>query len=358
MPPWKPKAGFGEFRDEPRLTDAEIATIAAWVEAGTPEGDRADLPPPRDFPEGGWQLGEPDLVLTMVDDFEVYASGRDIIRQFVIPTGLTQDKWVTAVEFRPGNPRVAHHAIFFTDSTGRARQLDAEDEQPGFSRFGFIPSGGIGGWAVGTLPRPLPDGTGMRLTKGSDLVVQMHYHPSGKPEKDRSSLGLYFAKGPVKKQVAGFPVFGWRFQWPAGEERIKTTGRFRVPVDLHAISVFPHMHMLGRDFKMTATLPDGTVIPLIEIEDWDFNWQQAYLYKSAIALPKGTMVDLVSHADNSAKNPVNPHSPPRQVNFGEQTTDEMCIGFVGCTVDNDGELFDLLRLRREGQQRPTGNRGF
>lgn len=350
MPPWKPVGGFGHFRDEQRLSDEEIATIEAWVKAGMPEGAPADLPPPRQFPEGGWQLGEPDLVLTMTEDFEIHATGRDIIRQFVIPIGLTEDKWVTAVEFHAGNARVAHHALFFTDSTGRARQLDAEDPQPGFSRFGFIPSGGIGGWAVGTQPQPLPEGTGMRLPKNSDLVVQMHYHPDGRPERDRSSLGVYFAKNPVKKQVAGIPVLGFRFQWPADDGRIKTTGRFRVPVDVHAISVFPHMHMLGKEFKMTATLPDGTIVPLIQIDDWDFNWQQAYFYKDPIALPAGTIVDLESFADNSSANPVNPNSPPRLVTFGEQSTNEMCIGFIGCTADNDAELLDLIRLRRLRRQ--------
>jgi peroxiredoxin len=357
MPPWKPVHGIGEFRDEQRLTDAEIATISAWVEAGMPEGNPGDLPPPRKFAEGGWQLGEPDLVLTMTEEFEIHATGRDIIRQFVIPTGVTEDKWVTAVEFHPGNPRVAHHAIFFTDTSGRARQLDAEDDQPGFSRFGFLPSGGIGGWAVGTQPQPLPDGTGMRLQKNSDLVVQMHYHPSGKPERDRSSLGIYFAKSPVKKQVAGFPVFGFRFQWPADDGRIKTTGKFRVPVDVHAISVFPHMHMLGKEFKMTATLPDGTVVPLIQIDDWDFNWQQAYFYKDPIPLPAGTIVDLESYADNSSANPVNPNAPPRLVTFGEQSTNEMCIGFVGCTADNDADFLDLLRLRRPRLRAQAGGDG-
>jgi hypothetical protein len=349
MPPWKPVAGFGEFRDEQRLTDGEVETIAAWVRADLAEGARDDLPSPRQFPTGGWQLGEPDLVLTM-EEFEVYATGRDIIRQFVVPTELQDDKWVTAVEFHAGNARVAHHAIFFTDTSGRARQLDAEDPEPGFSRFGFAPTGGIGGWAVGTQPQPLPEGVGMQLAKNADIVVQMHYHPTGKVEKDQSSLGVYFAKSPVKKPLATIPVFGWRFQWPAGEERIKTTGRFRVPVDLHALSVFPHMHMLGREFKMHATLPDGSVVPLIQIDDWDFNWQQSYMYKSAIGLPKGTTIDLESYADNSSKNPVNPNNPPRAINFGEQSTDEMCLGFVGCTVDNDAEYFELLRLRQQRRQ--------
>ena len=350
MPPWKPVAGFGHFRDEQRLTDDEIATIFAWINAGKPEGNPSDLPPPREFPSGGWQLGEPDLVLTMTDEFKIYATGRDIIRQFVIPIENKEDKWVTAVEFHASNARVAHHAIFFTDSSGTARKLDEADPEPGFSGFGFIPSGAIGGWAVGTLPQPLPEGTAMKLPKNSDLVVQMHYHPSGKPETDRSSVGVYFAKTPIKKQVAGFPIFGFRLQWPANDDHIKTTGRYRVPVDVHAIDVFPHMHMLGKEFKLTATLPDGTVVPLIQIDDWDFNWQQAYFYKEPISLPAGTLVDLESYADNSSRNPVNPNSPPRTINFGEQSTDEMCIGFIGCTVDNDAEFMNLLLNRRSGQQ--------
>ena len=293
MPPWKAVPGFGEFRNERRLTDSEIATIAAWVEDGCPEGDRADLPPPREFPSGGWQLGEPDLVLSMSEEYEIYASGRDIYRHFVIPTGLTEDRWVTATEFRSGNPRVAHHAIFFTDTTGRARRMDADDPQPGFGRrLGFMPREHIGFWAVGTEPAPLPDGVGMRLPKGADVVLQVHYHPSGKPERDRSSLGIYFAKKPVEKEFFFLPVIGWRFQWPAGDDHIPATGRLVLPADIHAISVFPHMHLLGKEFKMTATLPDESTTPLVYIREWDFNWQQFYTYQSPLALPKGTRIEV------------------------------------------------------------------
>ena len=349
MPPWKPVAGHGEFRDEKRLTEAEIATIAAWIEAGMPQGDPDDLPPPREFGAGGWALGEPDLVLTMPEEYEVHATGRDIIRHFVIPSGVEEDKWVTAIEFHAGNSRVAHHAILFTDTTGSARKYDELDPQPGFGQRGFFITN-IGAWAVGTQPTPLPDGVGQRLPKGADIVLQMHYHPSGHAEKDKSAIGVYFAKQPVKKQLAGLPVFGFRFVWPEGEDRIKTTGKITVPVDCHAIQVFPHMHMLGKEFTMTATLPDGTVQPLLRIDDWDFNWQQFYSYKSPIALPKGTVINLESYADNSSRNPNNPNTPPKSITFGEQTTNEMCIGFLGCTVDDDSEFREIIPFRRARQR--------
>ncbi len=355
MPPWKPVAGFGSFRDEQRMTDAEIATVVAWIKAGMPEGAAGDLPAPRDFAADGWILGEPDLVLTMPGEFAVHGSGRDIIRHFVIPTDLSEDKWVTAVEFHAGNSRVAHHAIFFTDTSGSARRMDEADPQPGFGRGAFFVNN-IGAWAVGSQPNPLPDGVGTRLPRGADVVLQMHYHPSGRPEKDRSSLGVYFAKKPVEKQLAGLPIFGMRFIWPEGEDRIKTTGKFVVPVDTHAVSVFPHMHTLGKEFKMTATRPDGSVENLIRIDDWDFNWQQFYFYKQPVPLPKGTVIELESYADNSPGNLSNPNSPPKTVTFGEQTTNEMCIGFIGCTVDDDSEFRELLPFRGRLRQRAAENR--
>ena len=203
MPPWKAEPGFGEFHDERRLSDADIQTIAHWAESGSPEGDSKDLQPVPRFPEG-WQLGTPDLVLRISEPFHVPADGRDIYRCFVIPIPIDSDKTVAAVEFRPGNRKVVHHALLFLDSSGAGRKKDEADPGPGYASFGgpgILPTGGLGGWAPGAMPRSLPEGMGKLLRKGSDLVLQIHYHPDGKPETDHSSVGIYFTKKPARSIV-------------------------------------------------------------------------------------------------------------------------------------------------------------
>jgi hypothetical protein len=294
MPPWKAEPGYGEFHDPRRLSDRDLALLDAWAAGGAPEGDPADLPPRPRFSEG-WQLGEPDLVLRLPEPFTVRASGPDLYQCFVLPTGLDGDKAVAAVEFRPGNPRVVHHALFFLDRTGKARALDAADPAPGYGHFGgigFLPSGALGGWAPGAIPRRLPEGMGRPLPKGSDLVLQVHYHPDGKPETDRSVVGLYFTKSPTTRFVMGLPLSRRDFAIPAGDPRYKVAVDFTLPADVRAVAITPHMHLLGREMKVTAVRPDGTVQPLIWIKDWDFNWQGSYQYHEPVSLPKGTRLEV------------------------------------------------------------------
>jgi peroxiredoxin len=345
MPPWKPTEG-PVFLNERKLNDQEMATLAAWVDGGTPEGDPKDAPPPRQFTEG-WQLGQPDLVLTPEDDFELGPSGRDAFRVFVIPTNLDEDKYVTAVEVRPGNRRVAHHALIFLDRTGKGRELtqqekdrpkkeNDQDRGAGYSvamGVGFLPQGGLGGWAPGQMARHLPEGTGYYLPKGSDVVVQMHYHRNGRAERDRTTIGLYFAKRPVAKRFQGTVIPGRFLFIPANEERYKVTGTLPVNQDLVLYSVMPHMHMLGKEVKVTIRPPDGPPQTLVAIKDWDYNWQETYFLKEPMALKAGTRFEVEAYYDNSAKNPNNPFNPPRAVRFGEQTDNEMCFVFLGATSD-------------------------
>jgi len=346
MPPWKAEPGFGEFHDVRRLTDAQIRTIAAWVDGGAKEGKPEDLPPAPKFTDG-WQLGTPDLVLKVPRPYTVKADGPDQFRCFVIPTGLSEDKTVSAVEFRPGNRKVVHHALFFLDRTGAARKREEAEggSQPGYSTFGgvgILPTGALGGWAPGATPRALPDGLGMRLQKGSDLVLQIHYHPDGKEEADQSWLGVYFTKKPAEKIVGGVPLLNRKLYIPAGAERYKTTVSLPLPVDVRVIGIFPHMHLVGREMKVVAVLPDGKEKPLIWIKDWDFNWQGQYRFVEPVALPKGTRLELEAYYDNSDKNPNNPNKPPKVVRWGEQTTDEMCLCGVQVVTDKPG---DMVRLR-------------
>ena len=344
MPPWKPEPDFGHFLNERRLTERELALLKEWVEGGAPEGDAANLPPPRQFVEG-WQLGEPDLVVKMDEPFEVPADGRDVFRNFVIPLDLKEDKLVALAEFRPGNRRVVHHALFYLDRMGGRAQKDAADPGPGYGSFGgpgFIPSGSIGGWAPGGTPQPLRDGMGRQLQKGSDLVLQIHYHPSGKVESDQSSVGIHFVKQASRKTVIPITIIDRRLYIPAGVERHPMEGSYTLPTDLTMVAVIPHMHLLGRETKVTATLPDGTLVPLVWIKDWNFNWQDQYHLAPPRRFPKGTRLHVEVVYDNSEKNPLNPNTPPKDVTWGEQTTDEMFLCFFLVTTNKPDDLGPLM----------------
>ncbi len=348
MPPWKAEPNYGKFHDERRLTDAEIATLQAWAKNGAPEGDAKDLPAPPKFVEG-WQLGEPDLILEMPEAFTVPADGRDVYRCFVIPIPTIGARTVAAAEFRPGNRRVVHHAILYLDANGEARKKDAADAGPGYASFGgpgVLPTGGLGGWAPGAMPRKLPEGTGKFLRAGSDLVLQMHYHPSGKAETDRSSVGIYFTKKPATTLVGGLAVMNHRIYIPAGENKYETTAQSeKLPVDVNVLGLGPHMHLLGRSMKVFAETPEGKTIPLVWIKDWDFNWQGSYAFVEPVRLPKGSVIKLEATYDNSPDNPHNPSSPPKPVSWGEQTTDEMCLLSVQVTTDSTADLREVVLMR-------------
>jgi hypothetical protein len=352
MPPWKASPHFGlKFKDDRTLTEKDIATIVSWAESGTPEGDPRDLPPAPSFPDD-WALGRPDLVLDIGADFEVPASGDDIYRCFVIPTNTDKDQYVTAIEFRVGNRRVVHHILAYVDVSGEARKRDAADPGPGYSCFagpGEPVHGDLGGWAPGILPSTLPEGIGRSLPRGADLIVQMHYHPSGKPETDRTRIGLHFARKPIRQTLHWTAALNPGLELPPGDANVEVKASLPVPCDLVAHAVTPHMHLLGRDIAMSLTFPDGRVQDLIKIDDWDFNWQYSYFFEKPLELPKGTVLNVVAHYDNSASNPRNPNRPPKLVKWGEATTDEMCVGFLAVTkkaqdLTRPGEKDDLIEI--------------
>jgi hypothetical protein len=352
MPPWKASPHVGlKFKDERTLPEADIATLAAWAAAGAPEGDPRDLPPPPTFSEE-WVLGTPDLVVDIGTDFTVPAGGPDIYRCFVVPTQLPEDVYVTASEFRPGNRRVVHHILAFVDISGKARERDQADPEPGYPCLGGPGEpihSGLGGWAPGAAPRPLPEGIGESLPRGGDLILQVHYHPSGKTESDRSRIGLYFARQPIRQTMHAMAALNLDLKLPPGQSNIEVKAAWEAPVDLVAHNVAPHMHLLGRDIKMAVKFPDGREQDLIAIPDWDFNWQNAYFFEEPLDIPKGTVLKVVAHYDNSEANPRNPNKPPKLVKWGEATTDEMCIGFMGVTkkgqdLTRPGEKDDLKEI--------------
>ena len=335
MPPWQAVHGYGEFAEERRLSDEQIAQIGKWVDADMPQGDPARLPPAPAFTDG-WQLGVPDLILEMPQAYTVPANGRDVYRNFVLPLKLSEDKWVRAVEYRPSARKAVHHVLFGYIGEGTAARLDGADGEPGF--FGgmapvgmmnqFGRSGGVGGWAVGGTPRFWPGNQSLLLPKGSDFVLQTHFHPTGKTETERSVVGIYFADTPPERAVYGADLpalwgFGAGIDIPAGESRYTVRDSLTLPTDVRVYGVTAHAHYIATEMKATATLPDGSERPLIWIDDWDFNWQDTYSFKEPFVLPAGSRIDVVLIYDNSAGNPRNPNSPPQRVEWGEQSTDEM-----------------------------------
>jgi hypothetical protein len=350
MPPWKPVAGHGVFQSERRLTSAQIKTLGEWASAGAPAGELTRAPKPPTFTQG-WALGKPDLVLTMPTEYEVPASGPDIYRCFVLPIPLDADKEVTAVEYRPGNRTTVHHVIGYLDGNGLGRTKDEQDPGPGFTSFGgpgFMPTGELGGWVPGLTPQPLPDGIARPLKKGTDLVMQIHYHPSGKAEKDRTQVGIYFGKKKAQKLLRILPVVQFNLDIPPGADKHEVTGSFPVPLpfDAKAIFIIPHMHYLGRTMRVDSLTPEGKSIPLLKIDDWDFNWQDMYSYKSPLSLVRGSKLSLLATFDNSEKNPRQPALPPKRVTWGEETTDEMCLAFIGFVPENENDpmvrFYDMM----------------
>jgi mono/diheme cytochrome c family protein len=337
MPPWKPADGCGDFKDERKLSQQEIDTIARWVDNGAPEGNRADLPAPLDF-GGGWALGEPDAVYKMAEPFTP-EHGKDTYRCFPIPTNLTSGQYVQAVETRPGDRETVHHVITFIDSTGASARLDEQDPGPGYTCFGgpgFTLPGTLGGWAPGSRPLELPEGTAFQLPAGSRVVLQVHYHPHhAHAHPDQTQIGVHFADAPPKSTMLILPIVNQSFTIPPNNANYEVVATWPFPMPAAKLwFVAPHMHLLGRTMRVQATRPNGTSDCLIQINDWDFNWQGSYHFKEPISVPSGTVLSLRATYDNSTANPRNPNNPPKPVSWGEETTDEMCIAFVGLTLDN------------------------
>ena len=338
MPPWRAEIDHGHFMDERRLSTREIALIKSWAESGITEGNAADLPPAPEF-TSGWRLGEPDTVVEVQAPFEVPADGPDIFQHFVIPAQNLKDEMIVGMEFRPGNAAVIHHAIVYLDTSGRARARDEETPEPGWKTSGSIDAGitsMLGVWTPGMTPRFFPENVGIPLDKGADVVLQLHIHPSGKVESDQSKVAFYFAKKPVTKVMSRNPLLtgSLAIEIPPGEKRHKLSSTITLPAGLTINSVFPHMHLIGKEMKITATLPDGGVVPLIWIKDWSFYWQDSYVYNEPVHLPEGTRLDIEAYYDNSAENPFNPQSPPKRVLFGNDTTNEMCFALFQAVADD------------------------
>ena len=343
MPPWSADPQVGHWANDPRLSKAEIDTIIAWADAGAPKGEDKDLPAAPKYTDG-WAIGQPDVVLQMPEEYTVPADGPVPYLYFTMPTNFTEDKWISAMEIRPGNRTVVHHVIAY------AQDANVKDTAPGGEgdlRSGRVHLGGV-----------TPNKTGIfyganaarLIKKGSSIVFQMHYTTNGAVSKDRTKIGFVFTKGEGKKLLMTGNAINGRFAIPPGDgnHEVKATKTFTE--DVLITSFAPHMHVRGKSFKYTAVYPDGRSEVLLNVPSFDFNWQHTYIPKEQILLPKGTRLDCVAYFDNSPKNRFNP-DPTQTVRWGDQTWEEMMIGWYTYTAADSAKAPKASAASSSGEAR-------
>jgi hypothetical protein len=354
MPPWQTDPEYSSFLGENYLTDNEISIISQWVDGGMPRGDENEEPEFPDFPEGS-VLGTPDLVLEMEQEWLHEGNSEDDYRYFVLPTNLLEDKIIKAMEFRPGNSKIVHHALLFEDTEGIAQSNDAATPEYGFDGFGSFSGGGIvqtlnqkqfPGYVPGQKPIRFPDGTGQVLKAGADIVMQVHYAPWSVDETDKSSINIFFmdeTEEVLEREIEGhimvpFPsvIGGELFVIPANSVRT-FHGQYEVEEDISLVNIGPHMHLLGMNWEVWLEKPDGEIVNLIKIPEWDFNWQGSYYFNRYVVAPEGSIVHAVASYDNTVNNPSNPSNPPQMVTWGELTTNEMFYLPFGFVKYNSGD---------------------
>jgi hypothetical protein len=344
MPPWHADASDVPFHGNRSLKQSEIDTLAKWVAGGMPEGDPAKAPAPPQF-AAGWELDEPDLVAQMSEPFEVPADGPDLYRYFVMDVPVGETKYMSALEFQPGARTVVHHILGFL-----VPAKDVEGKKP--QELGSVTNDGnrILTWAVGTNPRILPEDVGVKIEPGMKMVVQVHYHPTGKVERDQSRLGFHFAKEPPARrylEVQVPPHFGQlsALDVPAGSDAYTLNESFTLPVDVDAFSTFAHAHYIGKAFALKAHLPSGETKTLLKISNYDFAWQELYNFRDPVRLPKGTRIETSIRWDNRAENPLNPYSPPKDIQWGLFSEDEMgsiILDVVVVKPEDEQALLDAI----------------
>lgn len=360
MPPWAPAAPVGAFLGERRMSAEEIATINRWAAEGAEAGDLSSAPPVPPAPPSDWTLGPPDLVVRMSRPFAVPAGPDDTYHVFVMPYSLdrlpagvlaaaripdSDVVAVAAIEVRAGNRRALHHADVFVDTTGTARRLDQANGGNGYDSFGtpgFVPAAYLGGRVPGMKPRALPHGIAASVMPlAGDIALQIHYHATGRVEQDQSEVGIYFLREPARRIMDALFLRSFALDIPAGEAHFVRRDSIVLPCDCALMSIFPHMHLLGRRVRATARFPDGTERLLLDVPHWNFQWHDRYFYREPFVLPEGTRVDCEWVFDNSAGNPANPYSPPRAVQFGPNSTDEMCelqLGLIPLQLGDEAKL--------------------
>ena len=338
MPPWKPEPEAGPFVGQRRLTDAQILLLNRWAATGAAPGDAANVPaPPRET--DGWPLGKPDLIVTL-PEYQLRPDGPDVFRNFVVTVPGAGTRYVRGLTFRPGN-RAVHHANIRVDPTPASRRLDEADPSPGYEgtilRSADYPDGHFLGWTPGQAPPLAPPGLAWRLNAGDDFVVQLHLRPTGKIERLQPAIGLYFTNEAPARTPAILRLGRQGLNIAPGIRDYRVTDSYVLPVDAEVHAIQPHAHYRARRVETWATLPDGTRRSLLEIRDWDFNWQDQYRYASPFWLPAGTRLDMAFTFDNSDDNPRNPDHPAARVSWGWRTADEMGDVWVQVMTRTDAD---------------------
>lgn len=345
MPPWPPEPGYGDFVDERRLTPDELGVIQQWIAEGAVEGTPSQLPLTRET-KPGWKMGEPDLIVTMPEVYDLGPEGKDVYRNLVFPIPVHSRRFVKAVEFHPGNPKVVHHAFIDVDETRQSRRLAEKNSPAGFDGMelpetAVMPAGQFLGWQPGKSTYKVPEGLAWILNPNTDLVLQMHLHPSGKPEKVQSSIGFYFTDQAPTNFPFRLRLLYYELDIPPGAQGYTVEQSYVLPVAVSLLRVNPHAHYLAKDLQAFAELPSGEQKWLLRIKDWDFNWQGDYQYARPIDLPEGTKLHMRFTYDNSTNNVRNPNQPPLRVRYGINTSDEMAAVGFQALAHNSAER-DLL----------------
>jgi hypothetical protein len=368
MPPWLADRHYGKFENDRSLSQSEIQTIVSWVDAGAPEGNPKDAPAAVNF-VGGWNIGRPDLVYQLPTAFTVPANGTVEYQYVVLPTGFTEDKWIRMAEVRPGNRAVVHHVIAFIRPPGSDWMADAKPGVPfapkaaaqrraadpqassapaGQARQRNNGGGGIRdtellvGYAPGLQPTSLREGEAKLVKAGSDIVLQLHYTANGKEATDQSSIGVIFAKEPPAVRVVTMNATNARFAIPPGDSNYEVHSQVTFGEEVKLVDLMPHMHLRGKDFVYKLVYPSGESETVLDVPRYDFNWQLSYVLAKPLLLPKGTRMECTAHFDNSANNPANP-DPKKEVRWGDQSWEEMMIGWFDVAIDAHGDPGGVLK---------------
>ena len=334
MPPWFADPAYGHFANDRSLSQSQIDTLAAWVNAGAPAGNPNAAPPPREWPQG-WNIGTPDEIFEMPGSFHVPATGAVDYQYLILPTHFTENKWIQKVEVRTTSRSAVHHAVVYIREPG-SKWLEGEPIEKSFSvplAKGFTTSDLLMVYTPGNSYDQWPPGIAKRIKAGSDLVLQMHYTANGKATEDRTRIGIVFAKEPPKQAVLSLQMSNDRFVIPPGDSNYRVQVSGTLPNDALLISLFPHMHLRGKAFEYLITGPNGHVETLLKVNHYDFQWQLNYRLAQPRFIPAGTHLTWVGYFDNSPNNPGNP-DPTAEVRYGEQSWEEMMIGFFDVVVDS------------------------
>lgn len=347
MPPWFADPAHGKWANDRTMSIADSEVLSRWADTGAREGRKEDAPAPVEWIQG-WGIGKPDLVVSMPNQYEVPASGTIDYQYVILPTGLTEDRWVSMAEARPGNRQLVHHIIAFVREPG-SKWLAGEPvgvpmvpKKSDRDRSGEF----LVGFAPGSPPEVLKPGRAKLLKAGSDLVLQMHYTANGKSGVDQSSIGIIFAKEAPKQRVMTAAVSTNKFAIPPGADNYPVTASMTLQEDSEFLSLLPHMHLRGKAFEYRAVYPTGETEVLLRVPKYRFDWQLWYEFATPKAMPKGTRIEVTGYFDNSANNRFNP-DPTKEVKWGEQSWEEMMMGFFDVAIDVKMDPMDLFRSKKK-----------